>query len=383
MPIYSDWITWHEGTVDIIHGGAPLHGTWHHESTLEHDGTPYTGPTSGPIQEDSGSIGNVEYSHGFGSPNYPGLQGGVECAWGYAKLGEEGSAEWDGTCPITGFGLTSSVGGHHGGSGWFASNQALSEELPGGGFQATSVNAIISGFLFLPWSAFSTWTSQFFNASGGEDDPDLYAEWAAAVTDSGYELGPWQIEWEAFHPILVGMDWAPDEYTGSGGGPDRSGTVYWVQNATGWGLTYNAGTDTHEVAGPGHPAGDVLFSYSGGTADWTPVPDELLPEQDPDSGVFVYPEDGTASAVVLNLYHDTIWADADIDPPAPGAEASGGRFGETIAVRVRWRPPRFRFVRDAPVEFPRRVVGVPAPSRVYPRGRQQRRSNPRVGGVHL
>jgi len=327
----------HEGLVYRVHGAQPDLGDYNHPADTRTDGLT---PLQTPCGFDASYVGSGHYGRAFGAPDLAGT-GALACAWAHASIGWEVDGTWDvGSFCVLTFDPSETRGSGHG-SSWGSSTGAYFPSLP----QSVSANAIISGWSLRPWQIYAAYTNQWM------DDDALEAEVQAIDFPDG-----WQIEWEAYHPILVGFQVAPDEnLTGTTG--LRNENAYWLMNPTGAGWNYLGQSGGVGVWDDGSsPDGDELAVYSGGAHPWIDVPEEWLPAQNPDRFVceLVEPEDVEAAAIPLTLATENIYGSGGV--PDNG---SGGRENQTLAVRAIWRTPQYRFRRVRTFAWPNRLIQRP------------------------
>lgn len=327
---YSDPIDFHEGTIYKVDG--PVIGDHNHEIDFHSD-------ASGPVRFHESHVGSGFYQEALGGP-YPG-GAATSCCWLHASRGHNvggAGTEWADACPDI---LTTPPSTTHGavhGSNWSAGTDASSI------FNDTSsASATISGWVLRPWKIHANFDNQWM------DDDDLEAEYNAAL-----DLKPagWFVELEAFHPIFLGYQVAPDE-TISGSMGLRTEGVTWLYDPTGWNF-YGVDESNDGIWQTGlAPSGTELTYYDGGLVDWLDVPEAWLPTQDPDPFTcsFVEPAGGDTEGIPLTVVCDSLYPNGGL----PDENGSGGRQGQTLLVRAAWRTPKLRFYREITSVPPRRI----------------------------
>jgi hypothetical protein len=330
---YTDPMDFHDGT--IYHIEADLSNTNH---TVDQDAS-------------DGSF-FVESSHGGGLyaepfPDWSAAAGGAAGAWAccnqWAILGRHVGGTgvvWSGTCPLvsdpSSFGALRGTGY----TGGFS-------EDPGPDLATASTG--IGGFELRPWELYSGYTNQWLG------DPTLESELIASVDPPD----GWFVQWEAFVPIFLGFDLAPDEDTTVTQPYDEVVTVTWLYDPPPPGdggsrvwayYGRESGGDTVWGSGLG-PDGTELCTYAGGLHTWVTPPTEWQPTQDlTDPGVcaFVIPEDENTAAIPLTTIGFEV-----------ANNVSSGRAAQGMVLRAAWRTPRFRYYRAMTEVPPRRGWGRP------------------------
>lgn len=334
MPLVygSDWIDWHPDPVYKVHGGDPSWGTYN----IEGDNHPVSAANA--LLRTSGNNAAFSFTHAAFDPDYP--SDDPECGFYQVSRGLSGSDVWTGVCPFFPVGTFDNLSATLDGSAW---NVTDSIRFGVGDIQSVSWQAIVGGWQLKPWLLYSDYANAYM------DDDDLLAELVAA-TSANYpsEPGLWFVTFESPDstgcPIFEGMEFAPDEAVAPELGEPyvNSGTIGWIENPTGWG--YYKDSDDFAWFGNDTPGGDIITEYPGGVASWQAAPDHWLPTQGSD-GNFVVPEDEYAATVALTTAEASLYSGSAPAAPGEGEEAEGGRLHQTLAFRLKWRLPRFRYAR--------------------------------------
>jgi hypothetical protein len=355
---YGEWIDWHPEPFEMICSrdstGLPTYI----------DPVPINGVvTDCPIEFHSGTEGDVHYTRAFAG-EYPQENGGLRLAFEHrARYGNSETVLW----PDEGDELEANLG-------TVSSLRGASYELIGDGeFTAPGIGvhaySTVSGWTFDPAvDLFDSWTDPWFRSSAADSDAALIAEYLAAQeeTSPGDE---WFPVIESFFPVFVGFEIAVDEIDNDHavyGGTPPSGTIYVGTDASGLALTLDPETeDGVSWEGPGAFSATLFAAYSGGVGEWTPVPDEWVPTQNPATGQLIPAE---VPKIVLNTYIDGLQAEIDgedsiipfvLMPNLNGFDVylAKGRQKLTFAVKALWKPPRFRWGREVTISNvpPRRI----------------------------
>lgn len=329
--VYTDPYAWHSDLVYRVHG--PSTGTYNHDLDFR----------IGPVDFHGSHDANGGFRESFGGP-HPG-SGASACAWGKVVRGRSLDVLtrfWDGTCPEDDDGPSTDESEQQGSS--FDVNTPAEAPL----LQNATASVTIGGYLLRPWSL-NTFDNPYM------DDDALEDEYNAAIsaTSPGF---PWNLEVETLYPVLETFEVAPDETTTGG---LRTEGITWLYDPPGGRFAfYGLDESFNGIWGNGAPPeGEELVRYEGGLADWLSIPSEWMPEQDLSSAFFtemIVPDDPDAATIPLTTVCDTVLTAA-----YPGDNASGGRTGQTLLVRIGWRPPRFRWYKERTVTPPRRIYGRP------------------------
>lgn len=346
MPLSSettDWYDFHTDPIYKVHGGpSSLGDDWNKTADTRTDGlTPLVSPCL--LIESYNAHSEIARALGGDYPlGYPNVSGGSGCGWRWARVGLFiNDVGWTGICFDVNDGPDPSRG-----SDWGSEMLVRSDiDLGPGTLLPQTVDAFgtIGGFEFRPWNLYSEYTNQWM-------DDDALADEIVAIE---FPEGPgWSIEWEAQHPIFVGLEYAPDEPTHLSGtespfpSHQRDRTLRWLENGEFWNLLDYDGIDT--TWGYGLPSnGDIRAEYDGGDAPWVSAPAHWYPTQndDPFDGSFV--EGGAEDVVLLTAASSDIYIFTTYDAD-PGETIRHGRMNQDLAFRVRWRTPQYRFHREQP-----------------------------------